>query len=122
MADQCPSQFYQPVGDSSRIHDIGGHQKKRHGEQNEGVIGLEHLVHQQKRGQLVVDHEHRNASQSQGKGHRNPHNYENAENDKKYCRYLTCFHQLSLRQILILSTYFSIRKTIQVNPASGQAP
>ena len=79
MADKRLRQFDQPVCYASRVHDVGSHQEKRHGEQHKGVIGFEHLIHQQKRGQPILDDEDRNAGKAEGKSHRYPQNYQNAE-------------------------------------------
>ena len=121
MTDQRPGQLHQTVGDAGRIHDIGSHQKKRHGQQHEGIVGLEHLVHQQKRGQPIIEHKNRDAGQAKGKGYRDAQNHQNDKDGKQDCCYETRCHGLSLRHNLILSTNFSIRNRIQVNPASGQA-
>ena len=37
-ANQTDAKAQQPVGDGARIHDVGGHDKQRHSQQNKAVI------------------------------------------------------------------------------------
>ena len=49
LPGKCPTMVresvHQPVGDAADIHQVGGEQEERHREQDEGIVGVEGLLH-----------------------------------------------------------------------------
>ena len=54
MADQRAREAHQPVGDAADVHQVGGQQEERHGEQDEGVVGVEGLLHEHHRARAAA--------------------------------------------------------------------
>ena len=56
---KCPTmrarQAHQAVGDAADVHQVRGEQEERHREQDERVVGVEGLLHQRHRRELLLD-------------------------------------------------------------------
>ncbi len=76
-AGEHTGQIDELVGDLAGVHQVGGQQKEWHGQKDEGIIGLEHTVQQDERGQPQVHHHdgHGGEAERKGDGH--------AQHDKK---------------------------------------
>jgi len=72
VADQGLREAHQAVGDAGGIHKVGGEQKERDGQEDKGVVGLEHLGQKNERGQAFIDEENRDAGETESKGDRHP--------------------------------------------------
>ncbi len=66
MPDHRAREQHEPVGGAANIHEICGEQKERHSEQNEGIIGVEGLLHQRHGVQARLDDEDRQAGEAEG--------------------------------------------------------
>ncbi len=86
VADQGAREVDQLLRDAGRIHQVGSEHEERHRQQQERVVGLQHLVEQQERRQPVVDEEHRDAGQAERERDRHPQrsaDAEDAEQDQR---------------------------------------
>jgi len=79
VADQGLRETHQAIGDAGGVHEVGGKQEEGDGQQDEGVVGLEHLRQQNKRGQPIVDEEDGDAGKPKGERHRHTQDHQHAE-------------------------------------------
>jgi hypothetical protein len=126
----------QPVGDPGPVHQVGGEQEERHGQEHEGVVALEHLAQEQDRGQPVVDEEDRDDREAEREGDRHPEDDEDAEEAEEDGRDLARAHGWAAETVgpsslpalgggpSIQPMSMAMRspmKSSQVAPAQGQA-
>ena len=143
MPDHRPRQCQQPVGDAADIHQVRRQQEERHGEQDEGVEGVERLLHERHGGEARLQHQHRQAGERQREGHGHAQEHqpeEQAEQDQRRlggreqrARHGRCSRSGKLWQAWIggsavrpVRTFHSShicspRKISQVAPVIGQA-
>jgi hypothetical protein len=97
MADHGARQVDQAVGDAGRVHQVGREQEERHREQDEGVVGFEHLREKDERREAWRDEEYRDAGETQRERDRDPQQDEHAKGAEQDQRDLARAHRLVAR-------------------------
>src|SRR5712671_2576662 len=127
MPDHRARQAHQPLGDAADVHEVRGQEEERHREQDERVVGLEGLVHEEHRREPRLEDHDRQAGEPERERDRHARHKERekcAEQPQRgHSRRQGGAHAaapfpVSTRQ---LSTKDSPRKITQVTPAIGQA-
>ena len=80
VADQCPGEAHQAVGDAAHVHQVGGEQEQRHGQEDERVEGVEGLADHVHGREVRLDQHDRQAGEAQREGDRDPQRHQ-AEED-----------------------------------------
>ena len=87
---KCPTMVrdscHQPVGGAADVHQVGGQQEERHRQQDEGVVGVEGLLHQRHGVEPRLDDQDRQAGEPEREGDRHAQEHqqeEQAEQDER---------------------------------------
>src|SRR5262245_24673738 len=129
MPDHRARPPHQAVGDPADVQEGRGQKEERHCEQDERVVGVERFLHQRHRRQVLLDDEHREASEPERERDRDPERDQTEEYPEEDQRgraggerggadHATAPRPASTRKS---SSIRSPWKTSQVAPASGQA-
>jgi hypothetical protein len=80
VADHGAGQFQEAVGDAADVHQVGRQQEERHGQQDEGIVGVEVLPSIRSDGvEPRLDQQDRQAGEAERERHRHAQNEEEKE-------------------------------------------
>lgn len=69
----------QAVRHLARVHQVRRQQEERHGQQDEGIVGLEHPVEHDERREPQLQHDHGNRRDAEREGHWHADQHEEEE-------------------------------------------